>query len=93
MKRVLPIAVIFLALLTFASCITLDKVQHKALERAVNDVRQSHDLLLPQYIKYVDEDGSLSADQKDDEKKFVESLKRLDESLKTAVKALKPKEE
>lgn len=92
MKRIPATAVIF-ALLTLCACNGLDKLQHKALETAVSDIRESHDLLLPQYIKYVDADSSLDDGQKSDEKKFVESVKRLDKSLKTAVENLKPKEE
>lgn len=93
MKRIHAVIVIFIAVLTLCACNGLDKLQHKALEEAVSDVRESHKLLLPQYVKYVDADPKLDDGQKDDEKKFVESVKRLDESLKIAVENLKPKED
>jgi hypothetical protein len=63
-----------LSLLLAAGCCTVS-------ERAVADLKATHDIVLPQYQAYVDADPALQPAQKDDRKKLIESLKRLVESM------------
>lgn len=75
------IAAVFLAaVLAFclSACCTVER-------RAVEEVDRSHALIATQLLKYVDKDASLSAKDKDDWRKLVESDKRNIERLKKAV--------
>lgn len=54
-------------------------------KKAVSDIEATHKIVLPQYVKYVEADGNLDNDQKDDRKKLVGSLQRLVGSLKKSV--------
>lgn len=54
-------------------------------QKAVQQIEATHDIVLPKYLRYVEQDAALNADQKDDQKKLVESLQRLVDALKEEV--------
>ncbi len=79
MKTKLALAVLVIFLVAgLTACCSLEK-------KAVNDVQATHKIILPQYLKYVEEDPKLNEGQKDDRKKLVESLERLVESMRRSV--------
>lgn len=49
---------------------------------AAKNVSDTQEMILPEYVKYVESDAALSAAQRDDRKKLVESLKRLTAQLR-----------
>jgi hypothetical protein len=54
-----------------------------AVERnAVKQVEDTHAIILPDYVQYVEADATKTPEQKDDRKKLVESLKHVVEALK-----------
>lgn len=63
-----------LSLLLAAGCCAVN-------ERAVADLKATHEIVLPQYQAYVDADPALQPAQKDDRKKLIESLKRLVDAM------------
>lgn len=56
-----------------------------AEKNAVSNIERTHEMILPKYVAYVDGDPALSAEQKDDQKKLVDSLKRLTEALRNSL--------
>ena len=50
--------------------------------KAVTDIEETHDIILPEYIEYVETDPDLDDDEKDDARKLVGSLERLVDALK-----------
>ena len=56
-----------------------------AEKKAVSDIQSTQQIVLPQYLNYVEKDASLNKDQKDDRKKLVESLQRLVEVLRKSL--------
>jgi hypothetical protein len=52
--------------------------------KSAKEIEGSHEIILPRYLKYVEADAALDAAQKDDQKKLVESLKRIVTELKKA---------
>lgn len=54
-------------------------------KRVVSDIRATHRIILPRYLRYVEEDPELTQKQKDDHRKLVESLERLTLSLERSV--------
>lgn len=49
---------------------------------AAKNVADTQALILPEYVKYVESDASLTAAERDDRKKLVESLQRLTAQLR-----------
>lgn len=49
---------------------------------AAKNVEDTQSLILPEYLKYVESDAALTAAQRDDRKKAVESLKKLTSQLR-----------
>jgi hypothetical protein len=72
------IAGLLLAVAFLSGCCAVEK-------KLVKDIEDTHARLLPKYVKYVEADATLDAAMKDDEKKLIESLKRVVESLKKQV--------
>jgi predicted small secreted protein len=79
MKK-LAIGLVLLASLSLASC------KCAAERKAVEDVEATNKIVVGQYLKYVEADANLSADQKDDRRKLIDSLWTLINSLKEALK-------
>ena len=52
---------------------------------AVQGIERSHAIILPRYLDYVDKDSKLSAKEKDDQRKLVESLQDLVADLKKSM--------
>lgn len=53
---------------------------------AVENIQNSHRIILPRYLRYVEADAKLDAAAKDDEKKLVTTLERQTDALKNAIK-------
>jgi len=77
MRKVMCVVVAVVAVFASGCCAVPQKL--------VNDIEDTHAKILPKYLKYVDADASLDAATKDDEKKLIESLKRVVEALKKQV--------
>ncbi len=50
--------------------------------QSVKQIESTHNLILPEYIQYIEADTSLDSDEKDDAKKLAGSLERLVDALK-----------
>ncbi len=50
--------------------------------QAVKQIESTHNIILPEYIQYIEADTSLDSDEKDDAKKLAGSLERLVDALK-----------
>lgn len=74
-KLSLVLFALVLVLGTLGGCCAVEK-------KAVQDVEETHKIILPDYLKYVEADPNLKPEQKDDRKKLVESLQRLTDALK-----------
>lgn len=72
MKKLLIVAAF---LLGAVGCCSIER-------KAVSEVEATQDIILPQYLNYVEKDAVLSPAQKDDRKKLVESLRRVTGNLK-----------
>jgi hypothetical protein len=77
--RKIAVAVVALVGLSMGACCPIDK-------NAVSQLRANDDIIMPAYVKYVDGDASLNADQKNDRKKLVESRKALLDAIEKAGK-------
>jgi hypothetical protein len=55
-----------------------------AEKQAVREIRDTHKLVLPEYLKYVEKDA-LGAPEKDRRRKLVESLERLVDRLEKSL--------
>lgn len=51
-------------------------------KNAAKNVEDTQGMILPEYVKYVESDASITAAQRDDRKKLVESLRRLTAQLR-----------
>lgn len=78
-KKGVKILLICLLPLALAACCAVT-------QKSIEQVEASHELILPDYLGYVDKDAGLDADSKDDRKKLVESLKRVVAKLKKEAK-------
>jgi uncharacterized membrane protein YfbV (UPF0208 family) len=56
-----------------------------AEKNAASNVRSTQELILPDYLKYVEADAALTVAQKDDRKKLADSLRRLTDQLKKSL--------
>ena len=56
-----------------------------AAKRSAAEVKRSHEIISKQLLVYVEKDASLSAEDKDDWKKLVESDRRNIEALERAL--------
>jgi hypothetical protein len=70
MRKIALGLVALLGLTMGACCATFDK-------QAVTELRNNDALVMPEYLKYVENDPALSKERKDDRKKLVESRARL----------------
>ena len=79
MKKMALVAALAAAI-SLSGCLSLPR-------KAVEDVKSAQDIILPQYLKYVDADTDPAHDSgwKDDKRKQVEALqRRMDALLKAA---------
>jgi hypothetical protein len=76
MKRILIALTLVVAL---AGCTCPPEVAE-----GIDNVDETHDLILPDFLAYVKADPKLDDDQKDDRVKAVDTLRRLMASLKKA---------
>jgi predicted lipoprotein len=76
--KTLALAILTLALIGCAC--------NPAVKAGVANVDATQGIILPQYSAYVEADAKLTPEQKADRAKLVESLKRLMDALKEAVK-------
>lgn len=74
MRRIMIALAAFMTL-AISGCSTVDR-------EAIAQVEATHGKVLPKYLEYVEKDETLTAEQKDDRRKLVESLKRLVAALK-----------
>ena len=56
-----------------------------AERQAVREIRDTHRLILPEYMRYVEKDAALGAAEKDRRKKLAESLDRLADRLEKSL--------
>jgi hypothetical protein len=78
MKKVAFLATIGLGLFMGACC--------SVEQRAIAQLEANDKLVIPAYLKYVDADASLKADEKADRHKLVESRQQLLEAIKNSAK-------
>lgn len=55
---------------------------HSLALRAVREMEQAHEMILPEYLSYVDADAKLDRDEKTDRHKQAEALKRAAAALR-----------
>ena len=77
--RKIAVGMVALMGLSMGACCSADKA-------ALAQLRANDEIIMPAYVKYVDGDASLSADQKSDRKKLVESRKMLFDAIEKAGK-------
>lgn len=77
MRKVLAVLVLTFGLFVSGCCAVPQKL--------AKDIEDTNAMILPKYLKYVEADATIDAGKKDDEKKLVESLRRVVEALKKQV--------